>query len=149
MTVFRDRPYVQFNLLVDLGDGITDGPQAGFQECSSIPMDVAVAEGCNHTEKENRVRKIGGLNKAIDVTLKRGVIGSGSLYQWLSDMRHMNENAIRNVVVQLQNEDHTAIVQTWKLIRARITKYVSGPLNAEADVAIEELTITCERLEIE
>ena len=32
MAVMRDRPYVQFNFLVDLGDGNTDGPAAGFQE---------------------------------------------------------------------------------------------------------------------
>ena len=28
MAVLRDRPYVQFNFLVDLGDGNTDGPPA-------------------------------------------------------------------------------------------------------------------------
>ena len=44
MAVLRDRPYVQFNFLVDLGTGDTDGPEAGFQECSAIGMEVAVAE---------------------------------------------------------------------------------------------------------
>lgn len=150
MAILRDRPYVQFNFLVDLGDGNTDGPQAGFQECSNIGMEVTVAEYRNGNEKENSVRKITGLNKATDVTLKRGVIGSLNLYQWLDDIRNGNQNAIRNVVVQLQNEDHTAVVQTWKLIRARITKHVSGPLNAKGtDVAMEELTLAYERLEME
>jgi len=150
MAVLRDRPYVQFNFLVDLGDGNTDGPQAGFQECSNIGMEVTVAEYRNGNEKENSVRKITGLNKATDVTLKRGVIGSLNLYQWLNDIRNGNQNAIRNVVVQLQNEDHTAIVQTWKLMRARIIKHVSGPMNAKGtDVAMEELTLAYERLEME
>ena len=150
MAVLRDRPYVQFNFLVDLGDGNTDGPQAGFQECSNIGMEVTVAEYRNGNEKENSVRKITGLNKATDVTLKRGVIGSLNLYQWLDDIRNGNQNAIRNVVVQLQNEDHTAVVQTWKLMRARIIKHVSGPLNAKGtDVAMEELTLSYERLEME
>ena len=31
MAVMRDRPYAQFNFLIDLGAGATDGPQAGFQ----------------------------------------------------------------------------------------------------------------------
>ena len=150
MATLRDRPYVQFNFLVDLGDGNTDGPQAGFQECSNIGMEVNVAEYRNGNEKENSVRKITGLNKATDVALKRGVIGSLNLYQWLDDIRKGNQNALRNVVIHLQNEDHTAIVITWKLMRARIIKHVSGPMNAKGtDVAMEELTLAYERLEME
>lgn len=150
MAIQRERPYVQFNFLVDLGDGNTDGPQAGFQECSNIGMEVTVAEYRNGNEKENSVRKITGLNKSTDVTLKRGVIGSLNLYQWLNDIRNGNQNALRNVVVHLQNEDHTAIVQTWKLMRARIIKHISGPMNAKGtDVAMEELTLAYERLEME
>ena len=150
MATLRDRPYVQFNFLVDLGDGNTDGPQAGFQECSNIGMEVNIAEYRNGNEKENSVRKITGLNKATDVTLKRGVIGSLNLYQWLNDIRNGNQNALRNVVIHLQNEDHTAVVTTWKLMRARIIKHISGPMNAKGtDVAMEELTLACERLEME
>lgn len=150
MATLRERPYVQFNFLVDLGDGNTEGPQAGFQECSNIGMEVTVAEYRNGNEKENSVRKVTGLNKSTDVTLKRGVIGSLNLYQWLNDIRNGNQNALRNVVVHLQSEDHSAIVQTWKLIRARIIKHISGPMNAKGtDVAMEELTLAYERLEME
>ena len=150
MAVLRDRPYVQFNFLVDLGTGNTDGPEAGFQEASGIGMEVTVAEYRNGTEKENGVRKITGLNKSTDVTLKRGVIGSLNLYAWLNDIRNGNQNALRNVTVQLQNEDHTAVVQTWKLMRARIIKHTSGPMNAKGtDVAMEELVLAYERLEME
>jgi hypothetical protein len=54
------------------------------------------------------------------------------------------------VIIQLQNEDHTAVAQEWKLLRARIVKHVSGPLNACAsEVAMEELTLAYERLELE
>ena len=60
MAVLRDRPYAQFNFLVDLGTGNTDGPEAGFQECSAISMSVDVIEYRNGNEKENSVRKITG-----------------------------------------------------------------------------------------
>jgi phage tail-like protein len=150
MAVLRERPYVQFNFLVDLGTGNTDGPEAGFQECSNIGMEVTVAEYRNGNEKENSVRKMTGLNKATDVTFKRGVIGSLNLYSWLNDIRNGNQSALRTVTVQLQNEDHTAVVQTWKLLRARIIKHISGPMNAKGtDVAMEELTVSYERLEME
>jgi phage tail-like protein len=78
------------------------------------------------------------------------VIGSLKLYSWLNDIRNGNQGALRNVTIQLQNEDHTGVVQTWKLMRARITKHVSGPMNAKGtDVAMEELTLAYERLEME
>ena len=149
MAVLRERPYVQFNFLVDLGSGTT-GPEAGFQECSGIGMEVTVAEYRTGNAKENSVMKITGMNKSSDITLKRGVIGSLNLYQWLNDIRNGNQDAMRTVILQLQNEDHTATVMTWKLLRARIIKYTCGPLNAKGtDVAMEEMVLAYERLEME
>ena len=40
MAVLREHPYGRFNFLVDLGSGNTEGPDAGFQECSAIGMEV-------------------------------------------------------------------------------------------------------------
>ncbi len=149
MAILRERPYVQFNFLVDLGSGTT-GPEAGFQECSGIGMEVTVAEYRTGNAKENSVMKITGMNKSSDITLKRGVIGSLNLYQWLNDIRNGNQDAMRTVILQLQNEDHTATVMTWKLLRARIIKFTCGPLNAKGtDVAMEEMVLAYERLEME
>ena len=149
MVVVRDRPYAQFNFLVDIGTGETEGPEAGFQECSGISMSVDVIEYRNGNDKENNPRKLTGLAKVSDVTLKRGIIGSLGLYQWIDQIRNGNQAGLRTVVIQLQNEDHTAIVMTWKLLRARIIKHTSGPLNAKGtDVAMEEMTLAYERLEL-
>jgi phage tail-like protein len=149
MAIQRDRPYVQFNFLVDLGTGVTDGPQAGFQECSLIGTEVTVAEYRAGNMKEDSVQKITGLNKATDVTLKRGVIGSLDLYQWLDQIRNGDQGALRTITVKLQSEDHTQVVQTWKLLRAKMTRHVSGPIDAKGtDVAMEELMIAYERLEM-
>jgi phage tail-like protein len=150
MAVQRDRPYAQFNFVVDLGTGTTDGPQAGFQECSEIGMSVDVIEYRNGNEKENGVRKLTGIARYPDVTFKRGIIGSLDLYQWLDDVRNGNQAAFRTVTVQLMSEDHASVVQVWRLLRARIIKHVSGPFNARAtDVAMEEITLAYERLEME
>lgn len=113
-------------------------------------MSVDVIEYRNGNEKENAPRKITGLTKVSDVTLKRGMIGSLGLYNWIDQIRNGDQAALRTVTIQLQNEDHTAVVATWKLIRARIVKHTSGPLNAKGtDVAMEELTLAYERLEME
>ena len=150
MAAKRDRPFAQFNFLVDLGDGNTDGPDAGFQECSNVGMEVTVAEYRNGNDAENGVHKITGLNKATDVTLKRGVIGSARLYTWLNAIRNGDENQLQTVRITLQSEDHLNTVATWVLKRARIIKYVSGPFNAKGtDVAMEELTLAYERMEME
>jgi phage tail-like protein len=78
------------------------------------------------------------------------VIGSLNLYQWYNDIRNGNQNAVRTVTVQLQNEDHTSVIQTWKLLRARLVRLKWGPLNAKGkDVLMEYVELACERLEME
>ena len=85
-----------------------------------------------------------------NAVLKRGVIGSLNLYQWYNDIRNGNQNALRNVMIHLQSEDHSAIVQTWKLLRARVIGLKWGPLHARGkDVAVEYVVLACERLEME
>ena len=150
MATLRDRPCTQFNFLVDLGDGNTEGPRAGFQELSEIGTELAVIEYRNGNSRDNAPIKLAGLSKASNVTLKRGVIGSLELYQWLEQIRNGDQNALRSVTVQLMNEDHSAVVQTWKLLRARIIKHTSGPFNAKGnDVAVEEIVLACERIELQ
>ena len=150
MASLRERPYAQFNFLVDLGDGNTEGVQAGFQEVSGISSDVVVTEYRNGNSKENNVIKLTGLNRVADVTLRRGLMGALNLYQWFDQIRNGDPTALRNVTIQLQNEEHTEVVHTWKLLRARIIKHTSGPLNAKgSDVAMEEIVLAYERLELE
>jgi phage tail-like protein len=146
MATDRDHPYRQFNFLVHLGDSVTDGPKAGFQQLSGIEMKTTVAD---YREGNDRVQKITGMNKSTDVTLKRGVVDSHDFQRWLSQIRNGDQEAMRTVTIQLQNKDRTAIAATWKLRRARIIKHTSGPLNAKGtDVAMEELVLSCERLEV-
>jgi phage tail-like protein len=150
MALLRERPYVQFNFHVNLGDGVTNTPQAGFQEVSGIGMEVTITEYRPGNYAFNNVIKTAGLNKATDVTMKRGVIGSLDLYRWLDDVRNGSTSGLRTVTVELKNEDRSQTVQTWRLINARIMKHVSGPFNAKGtDVAMEELTLSYERLEME
>ncbi len=150
MATVRERPYNRFNFLVDLGDGNTDGPDAGFAEVSGLGMQLEVIEYRNGNSRENEPMKITGLARVGDVTLRRGLIGSLKLYRWIDQIRNGDTNALRTVTIQLQNEDHTATVQTWKLLRARIIKHTSGPFNANGgDVAMEEMVLAFERLELE
>jgi len=150
MAVQRDRPYPGFNFLVDLGSGKTDGPAAGFRECSSIGLELCVVEYRNGNEKENNARKLTGLARVPDVTLRRGIIGSLDLWAWINQVRNGDVGALRTVTISLMDEAHTAVVQAWKLLRARPVRHASGPFDAQScEVAVEELTLAYERLELE
>lgn len=149
MAVFRDRPYPPFNFLVDFGGGDPQSVQAGFAEVSRLSIEVQVIEYRNGNSKENAPIKLPGLARYGDVTLRRGIIGSLDLYQWIDGVRN-GDTGLRQVTIQLRNEDHSATVQTWKLHRARIVRHVSGPLDARgSEVAIEEIVLACERIEME
>ena len=52
MATLGERPYVEFNFLVDLGHGIPEGPNAGFQELSGIGMEVTVRESTGNHKKQ-------------------------------------------------------------------------------------------------
>jgi phage tail-like protein len=78
------------------------------------------------------------------------MIGSLNLYAWYNQVRNGDPNARRNVLIHLQNEDHTAVVVTWKVLRAWPVKYSFSTLNATSnEVVIEQLELACERVEIE
>ena len=147
MAVVRDQPYGNQHFTVDLGAG---GPAATFSEVILPESSVDVIEYRSGADKTNEVRKIPGLVRCGDVTLKRGVIGSLDLYQWFNDVRNGNVNARRNVVIALESEDRTQVVLTWRLFRAFPVKHSFSNLNAKGeDVLIEELVLACERVEME
>jgi hypothetical protein len=60
----------------------------------------------------------------------------------MDQIRNGNPAGLRTAVLHLQNEDDTATVMTSKLLRARIIKHTTGPLNGKGtDVAMEEITL--------
>ncbi|HST50380.1 MAG TPA: phage tail protein [Pyrinomonadaceae bacterium] len=153
MAVHRDTPYGAFNfrLTADrFGDAGTI--RAGFQEISGLGIEATVAEYRNGNDPENHVRKINGVYKVTDVTLKRGLIGDADFFGWLKDVRDgVQTNVLATVTIELMAEDHSGPVMSWKLTNARPIKYTGPTLNAKGgtDVAMEELVLACESISIE
>ena len=149
MATMRDRPYGNQHFLVDLGDG-SAGPAAGFSHVVLSNISIDVIEYRTGNSPESGVQKLPGLTHYGNVTLRRGIIGALNLYEWINQVRNGDVNARRAVTISLLSEDRTAVVFTWKLLRAWPIKYTFGDLDAKGnDVAIEELVLTCERVEIE
>lgn len=146
MAELRERPYSQFNFLVEI-DGVGDASSitGGFQEVSGLGLEVTVAEYRNGNEKHNVPRKITTLSKVTDVTLKRGVIGDLGLSEWLDAVRGGAQDELRSVTVQLLSEDRSVVAQTWRLTNARPIKYTAPTLSgAGGELAIEEITLAAE-----
>jgi phage tail-like protein len=142
----RTTPYGAFNYLVNFDGGEVFG---GFSDVSGIGTEVTVAEYRNGNDKENHVRKVAGIHKVSDVTLKRGILNSKTLFDWISQTRTQGPAAQRNVTITLLDEAHTP-VQTW-VLRGVIPMKYTGPTLAGkggGDVAMEEIALSAEALEI-
>jgi phage tail-like protein len=147
----RTTPYGAFNFLVNLNGPVgEDQPLGGFSDVSGLGTDITIAEYRNGNEKENHVRKVPGVHKVGDVTLKRGIVSSADLWTWITDTRTKGVGAKRDVVITLRDEAGTP-VQKWKLGNVVPMKYTGPTLAAKGggDVAMEELVLSSESLEIE
>jgi phage tail-like protein len=144
VAVQRDNPYANFNFLVDVGLG----DEIGFSEAELPSGEIQVIEYREGADKANTVRKLPGLAKYPNVTLKRGVTGRTDLFEWWKAVRD-GQNARRNVTITLLDEQRQA-VQRWLLRNAWPVKIEAGSLNAQGnDVVIESLELAHEGLEIE
>lgn len=154
----RNRPYSQFNFRVgwQVADGNDGEPldpnsfQAGFQEVSGLGMEIAVAEYRAGNSSTNEPLKITGTAKTPDVTLKRGAMGYLDFYNWINEVRNGSQKHLKNVTIQLMSEDRETTAITWKLKNARPMKYTAPSLTGKGtDLAIEELVLSAERIEME
>ena len=144
----RITPYGAFNFLVDIGGGVgPDEPLGGFSDASGLSTDITVAEYRNGNELENHVRKVPGVHKVADITLKRGIVNSQDLWEWIDAVRTGGVNAQRQVVITLRDETGSD-VQTWTLRGVIPLKYTGPTLAAKGggDVAMEELVLSAEGL---
>jgi phage tail-like protein len=147
----RDRPYAHFTFLVSLGAGgsAPPRPDAGFQELRVLGVEVGGAEHRHGAHKPNDTIKVTGLGKSADVTLKRGVMASDTFSTWLDDIRH-GRDTTRIVRIERCNEENTHDVHSWILHGTRVATLSHASLNAApTEIAIEEMTLSFERMEVE
>lgn len=147
----RETPYCAFNFLVNLNGRFgSDTPLGGFSDVSGIGSEITIAEYRNGNEKENHVRKVPGIHKVTDVTLKRGIVNSEDLWEWVKEVQRGGPTAQREVSITMRDEAGND-VQTWLLRGVVPMKYTGPTLAAKGggDVAMEELTLSAEGLEME
>ena len=148
----RTTPYGAFNFLVNLNRGVgPDTPLGGYSDVSGLGFEITMAEYRNGNEKENHVRKVVGMHKVPDVTLKRGIVNSSDLWEWVKDTQRKGANDPKtNVSITLRDEEGNS-VQTWELLGVVPMKYTGPTLAAKGggDVAMEELVLSAEGMNLE
>lgn len=147
----RMTPYGAFNFLVNLNG--PHGPETllgGFSDVSGLGVEMTMAEYRNGNEKENHVRKVPGMHKVSDVTLKRGIVNSEDLWDWVKQAQRSGPEAQRDVVITLLNEAGD-IVESWILRNVVPMKYTGPTLAAKGggEVAMEELVLSVEGIDLE
>ncbi|MDO3675953.1 phage tail protein [Paenibacillus ehimensis] len=138
MAVERTDPYRKFRYRVEV-EGIQ---QAGFSEVSGFDASLDVVEYRNGNEVITP-RKLPGLAKYGNITLKWGVTDSMDLYDWISEC--VQGKVTRKTVTIIAIDEEGQDVATWQIIEAWPCKYTAPDFNATAsEVAIENLELAHE-----
>jgi phage tail-like protein len=151
MPTFRENPYGAFNYIVALGGEQGDGGEGsivgGFSDVSGLGTDIQYSEYRNGNEKFNTVRKVPNTHKVDDVTLKRGLIGSVDLFNWMKGVRDGVADP-RQVTITLLDEARQPVA-TFKLRNAQPKKWTGPTLAAKGggETAMEEISFVHEGIE--
>jgi phage tail-like protein len=147
--ILRDDPYAGYNFEIVI-NGISDDGAAvkgSFAEASGMETEVSPIEYRNGSE-DITVRKIPGLKKYTNITLKRGVIGDLALWNWILDA--MNGQVFRTEGAILLLDESRKEVMRWTFKRGWPCKYSGPSLNAKNnEIAMETLEICHEGLDID
>jgi phage tail-like protein len=146
----RDNPYGAFNFMVRLGNnGGEDQIAGGFADVSGLGNEIKFSEYRNGNDMENHVRKVPNINSTDDVTLKRGLVGSTDIFEWIKATRE-GQYQPRSVTVELLDEARKKVL-SLVLKNAQPKKWVGPTLAAKGggEVAMEEIHLVAERIDYE
>jgi phage tail-like protein len=140
-------PYPAYNFKVSVTNVDTGETVSGsFSEVSGLTVDVQPIEYRDGTD-DSTVRKVRGLRKLSNITLKRGISGHVGFWRWVLDGINGDANRQEGYIALL-NEDRAEVMR-WNFKQAWPTKYTGPSLNAKNnEIAIETLELAVEDLRI-
>jgi phage tail-like protein len=137
----RNDPLRNFRFRVEI-DGIQ---QAGFTEVTGFDATVDPIDYREGTDPTH-VRKLTGLTKFGNVTLKWGVTDSTALYDWHRQI--VNGEIVRKNVAIVVVDEAGNDKARWSIAEAWPSKYDPVDLNAKGnDVALELVELVTEGVE--
>lgn len=140
----RNDPYRGFNFILE----IDNVPKGAFSEVGGLTADGDSVDYREGTDIQPNVRKLTGLRKYVNITLKRGYSQDKSLWQWYQNVLNGIDDR-RNVTVVLLNERREAVLR-WHAENAWINKIEGPALKASSnDIAMESLELVHEGISLE
>jgi phage tail-like protein len=140
----RTDPYRGYNFILE----IDNVPKGAFSEVGGLTADGDSVDYREGTDMQPNVRKLSGLRKFVNLTLKRGYTQDRSLWQWYVNVMNGVEDR-RSVTIVLLNERREAVLR-WHAENAWINKIEGPALKASSnDVAMESLELVHEGLTLE
>ena len=137
-------PFKKYNYKVD---GITE---ASFSEVSGFDASIDVIEYRTGDEGVNWSRKMNGLTKFGNVTLKWGMTSSLSFYDWVTSISQgtsLGEDHNKNVTITLFDDDGSTALAVWNLTNAWPSKYTAPDFNASSsEIAFESVELVYESM---
>ena len=135
----RKDPYRGFNFRVEI-DGIH---RAGFREASGLDSSQDPIEYREGDDKVLTVRKLPGLNKYGNISLKWGISDDADLEKWRQSLA-TGKVERKNLSIVLLDEIGSEKAR-WNVREAWPTKWTAPSLNATSnDIAIETIEIAHE-----
>jgi phage tail-like protein len=134
----RKDPYRAYNFLVEI-DGIT---RAAFRECSGLDSSQDPIDYREGTDPLT-ARKLPGLVKYSNISLKGGITDDASLWDWRKKVMDGKIERKNGSIILL--DDTGAEKLRWNFINGWPTKWTGPTFNATSnEVAIETLDIAHE-----
>ncbi|HYU81090.1 MAG TPA: phage tail protein [Vicinamibacterales bacterium] len=134
----RKEPFRLYHFLVEI-DGIT---RAGFRECSGLDSTQDAIEYREGNEGLSS-RKLPGMVKYSDITLKRGLTDDAQLWEWRKKAMD-GKVELKNGSIVLLDETGAEKLR-WNFLNGWPTKWTGPSFNASGnEVAIETLEIAHE-----
>jgi len=147
--VFREDPYSSYNFEV-IVTGVSDDGKAvkgSFSEVSGLEVAMDPIEYRNGSE-DITMRKVPGLKKFTNITLKRGVTGDLAFWNWVVEGMNGLVRRTEGAIVML-DENRREVVR-WTFRRAYPCKWTGPGLNAKNnEISMETVEICHEGLAID
>ncbi len=137
-------PYTGFNFRIEI-DGLT---LASFSEAAGLDAEGDAIEYREGTDRVNWSRKLPGLRKYPNITLKRGITQNKELWAWYRNIANGVPDR-RDGTIVLMNEARADVLR-WNFRSAWPNKVTGPALNATGnEVVVESVELCHEGLDIE
>lgn len=143
-TAERRDPYRTFNFQLQI-DGV---PLGAFSEVSGLTAEGDAVDYREGTDLQQNVRKLTGLRKYSNITLKRGYTQDQSLWRWYGNIVNGQADR-RNVTIVLMNEARQPVLR-WHAESAWVNKIEAPSFKAAGnEIAMESVELVHEGLTID